>query len=334
LSDTARRVLAQRPTASLDAYTLYLRGRYYWNTRSRDGLAKAVTYFERAIERDSAYALAYAGLADVYLNLADYRFLPGAAAIGKAKAMAQRALALDETLAQAHVSLGGVLESEREWQGAEAEYRRGIVLDPSYPTVHQWYALLLTKLGRETEALREIRRAQALDPLSLPINNDVGVVLEETGDSAAAIAEFRRTLTLEPEYPWTLSALGMAYATAGRHEDAIQVLRKALYLVPGDGEVLANLGYAYARAGRRKEARATIDRLKSGEEGKPHPFYVGLVYAALGERDSAFHWLDRAHPEARSIFLSEDDPQLTTLRSDPRFPRLMRRFGVGAREVQ
>jgi Flp pilus assembly protein TadD len=227
-----------------------------------------------------------------------------------------------------------VLESERAWRGAEVEYRRAIALDPNYPTVHQWYALLLSKLGRSTEAIREIRRAQALDPLSLPINNDVGVVLQDTGDSAAAIEEFRRTLTLEPEYPWALSALGMAYAATGRREEATQVLRKALDLVPGDAEVLANLGYAYARAGRREEARAMIDRLKSGVGGKPSPFYLGLVYAALGERDSAFHWLARAHPEARSIFLAEDDPQLTALRPDPRFPRLIRRFGVEPREPQ
>jgi len=332
LSDSARRVLAQHPTGSLDAYTLYLRGRYHWNTRTREGLAKAVTYFQQAIERDSAYALAYAGLADAYLNLADYRFLPGAEAIRKAKGMAGRALELDETLAEAHASLGGVLESERDWRGAEAEYRRAIALDPNYPTVHQWYALLLPKLGRSTEAIREIRRAQALDPLSLPINNDVGVVLQDTGDSAAAIEEFRRTLTMEPEYPWALSALGMAYAATGRREEAIQVLRKALDLVPGDAEVLANLGYAYARAGRREEAQAMIGRLKSPVDGRPSPFYAGLVYAALGERDSAFHWLDRAHPEARSIFLTEDDPQLTALRPDPRFRRLIRRFGVGPRE--
>jgi TolB-like protein/Tfp pilus assembly protein PilF len=328
LGDSAQRVLAERPTADLTAYTLYLRGRYHWSTRTREGLLKAVSYFRQAIERDSAYSRAYAGLADAYLNLADYYFMPGAEAIPNAKAAAERALELDSTLAEAHASLGGVLESERDWLGAENEYRRAILFDPSYPTAHHWYALFLPKIpARSAEALGEIRRAQELDPLSLPINGDLGLILYLARHYDAAIEQLRKTLELKPDYPWALQNLGLAFAAKGSYDQAISSLRKALEVVPDHPQVLANLAYVYAQSGRLGEARAVLARLKSAVGDNRSAVDIGLAYAALGQRDSAFYWLEHADWNVRSSIFWPEDPQLASLRSDARFPALLRRMG-------
>jgi eukaryotic-like serine/threonine-protein kinase len=329
LGDSARRVLAERPTADLTAYTLYLRGRYHWSTRTKEGLLTAVSYFRQAIERDSAYSRAYAGLADAYLNLADYDFMAGAEAIPNAKAAAERALELDSTLAEAHASLGGVLESERDLLGAENEYRRAILLDPSYPTAHHWYALFLPKLpARAAEALGEIRRAQELDPLSLPINDDLGLILYLARHYDAAIEQLRKTLELKPDYPWALQNLGLAYAAKGSYDQAISSLRKALEAVPDHPQVLANLVYVYVQSGRLGEARAVLARLNGAVGYNRSAVNIGLAYAALGQRDSAFYWLEHADWNVRSSILFPDDPQLASLRSDARFPALLRQMGL------
>jgi TolB-like protein/Tfp pilus assembly protein PilF len=329
LGDSAHRVLAQPPTADLTAYTLYLRGRFEWNTRTRDGLLKAVDYFRQAIERDSTYARAHAGLSDAYLNLADYNFMPAPEAIPQARVAAKQALALDSTLAEAHTSLAAVLESQQDWLGAEREYRRAIALDPSYPTAHHWYALLLPKItGRQDDQLREIRRAQELDPLSLPINDGLGTILYLAGQYDAAVDQFQKTLELKPDYPWALQDLALTYAAQGRYDEAIGALRRVLERVPDNPEVLSNLAYVFARAGRPKEARAFLVRLNSGVDDRRSPIYVGLAYAALGQTDSAFYWLEWSDWKFRSPIFSSDDPRIASLRGDPRFPALLKQMGL------
>jgi serine/threonine-protein kinase len=329
LGDSALRALAERPTSDLAAYTLYLRGRYHWNTRTEKGLNQAVRDFRQAIERDSAYALAYTGLADAYLNLADFYLLPAAEAILRAQAAAERALALDGMQAEAHASLGGVREAQRDWRGAEREYRRAIALKEVYPTAHHWYSLLLLKFpGRMTEALRESRRALALDPLSVPINSDVGSILFYDGQYDAAIEQFRRTLDLEPAFPWALDELGLAYSAKGRYTEGIGALRKALEVVPGNPQLLADLGYIYARAGQREPAMAILAKLKRTRDSTRIAGYVGMLYGALGERDSAFHWLEKAAWDIRSSIFIPSDLRLAPLRSDTRYLQLMRKLGL------
>jgi serine/threonine protein kinase/Tfp pilus assembly protein PilF len=329
LGDSARRVLAERPTKDLTAYTFYLRGRHQWNTRTEEGLRKAVNYFQQAIERDSGYARAYAGLADAYLNLADYHFLPGAEATPRAQAAAQQALALDSSLAEAHASLGGILESRWQWRASEREYRKAIALNPSYPTAHHWLALLMIKFsGQSDEALREIRRALELDPLSLPISSGLAEILYLTRQYNESIAQSQKTLELQADFPWALETLGLAYAAKGRYAEAIQTLQQALRRVPENPQLIVDLAYVYAGAGRRQESRALVARLKAPKRGVPTPEYIGLGYAALGEIDSALYWLERAVPNARSSGFQTGDPRMASLSAIPRYRALLKKMGL------
>ncbi|MGI8498880.1 MAG: protein kinase domain-containing protein [Gemmatimonadaceae bacterium] len=313
-------------TADPEAHSFYLKGRYFWNKRTKDALIAAIGLFRQATDRDPTYALAYVGQADAYVNLADFRFLPANDAIPRARAAVQRALELDSTLAEAHASLGGVLESQQDAHGAEDEYRRAIALKPSYATAHHWLAMVLAKKkGGNEEALREARRAQELDPLSPAINTDVGEILLETGRYPAAIDQFRKALELDPAFPWALNGIGLAYLASGRNNEALTSLRKALTLVPGDADVLANLATACAVSGSRDEAREILKRLTSPQTGEASPFHVAIVHAVLGDRDAALLWLDRVRWNSRPVLGGLDDPRLESLRSDPRFVRIAAR---------
>ena len=326
LGDSVRRALAERPTKDLTAYTFYLRGRHQWNTRTEEGLRKAVSYFQQAIERDTGYASAYAGLADAYLNLADYHFMPGAEAMPRAQAAARQALDLDSSLAEAHTSLGGVLESQWQWLASEKEYRRAVALNPSYPTAHHWLALLMIKFsGRSEEALREIRRALELDPLSLPISTGLAEILYITGQYDESIAQSQRTLELQADFPWALETLGLAYAAKGRYAEAIQSLQRALRGAPENPQLIVDLAYVYWVAERRQEGRALLPRLKAS---KPTIEYIALAYAALGEMDSALYWLERAVPNSRTFGFQADDPRLASLSADPRYRALLKKMGL------
>jgi TolB-like protein/Tfp pilus assembly protein PilF len=329
LGDSARRALAEHPTKDLAAYTYYLQGRHQWNTRTEEGLRKAVNYFQQAIDRDTGYARAYAGLADAYLNLADYHFMPGAEAMPRAEAAARRAVELDSNLAEAHASFGGILESQWKWRASEREYRRAIALNPSYPTGHHWLALLLIKFpGRSEEALKEIQRALELDPLSLPISSGLGEILYLTRQYDESIAQSQRALELEADFPWALETLGLAYAAKGMYTEAIHSLQQALRSVPENPQLIVDLAFVYEGAGRRQESRALVRRLKEPKRGPPTPEYVGLGYAAVGEIDSALHWLGRAVPNARSSGFQSGDPRLASLNADPRYRALLQRMGL------
>jgi serine/threonine protein kinase/tetratricopeptide (TPR) repeat protein len=320
--------LVRRPTADFEAYELYLKGRHEWQTRTRDGLQRAVAYFGQAIARDSTFARAWAGLADSYLNLADYRFVPGADAVRHAEAAARRAIALDPTLAEAYVSLGGVLDGRHDWRGAEDAYRQAIALDSNYATAHQWLGDFLAKFpARRREAVEEVRRARALDPLSLPVNNDLGNLLALAGDYEDAVRQLQTTIALEPRFPWAHENLALVYARMLRFQDAIRELRTADSLVPGDPEVLGWLTAVYARTGRRAEAEQTLRELRATPDGEARSLSLGFTYALLGEPDSAFRWLDRVHWDARSELMQPDNPVFDALHSDPRFPALLRRMG-------
>ena len=291
--------------------------------RTKAGLEQAVEYFRQAIERDSGFAIAYSGLADAYLLLGSYGHMPHAEACSKAKAAAERALDLDETLAEAHASRGQVLGRERNWRGQEEEYRRAVELNPSYATGRQWYAMLLSVVGRPDEALREIRRAEELDPLSHAIGVTVGVVLFLARDYDGALEQLKKTLELEPNFASTHAWLGIVYAQKGRYEEASRAVGRAIELNPDNPSVLAGLAYAHARSGHTQKAIELLNEVRErGGAG-----WTGAIYAALGDKDRAFETLELAFEEPQLLRYLKVFPWYDPLRSDPRFDDLLRRMG-------
>jgi serine/threonine-protein kinase len=317
--------LGKERAPDFEAHNLYLQGRYLWNKRTKVGLEEAVDRFQQAIERDLNYAPAYAGLADAYLLLGSYRHMPRTEALQDAKQAAERAIALDETLAEAHTSRGQVLRSMRNWDAEEQAYRRAIALNPSYATAHHWYATLLSSQGHSDEALREIRRAEELDPLSHAISVTVAVVLFLAGDYDAAMEQLQKALKLEPNFFSAYRVLAATYTQKGQYQEAIQATQRAMELSPENPDIQVELAYIYAVTGRSDDARQIIERARAQEAD---PGFVGLVYAALGERDRAFDCLWEAFEKESWMFLFmiKVGPWFDPVRSDLRFNDLLRRM--------
>ena len=318
--------LARPRPVNTEAYQLYLRGRYHWNKRTQEGFQKGLDYFQQALERDPAYPLAYAGLADTYSLLANYFFLPPQEAFPRAKAAATKALEIDDTLAEAHASLAFARHHyDWDWSGAETEYRQALELNPSYATAHQWYAEYLTTVGRKEEAIAEIRRAQELDPLSLVIDANVGRLLYYTRQYDRAIEELQNTLRLDPNYFWAHVFLGMAFEQKGMYAEAIAEFQKVAALSGGEPNV--PLAHTYAASGRTDDARKMLDALQQRYGEDVESYFLGGIHAALGEKDEAFAWLEKAYDE-HSFFLVflPADPWFDPLRDDPRFQSLLRRM--------
>ena len=319
-------LLVKPPTGNLEAYQLYLKGRYMWNKRTQDGIEEAAEYFRQAIERHPGYALAYSGLADAYLLLGSYGYMPRQESHVKAKAAAEQALELDETLAEAHTSRGQVLRSERDWLGEEREYLRAIALNPNYATAHQWYATLLAAFGRHEDALREIQRAQELDPLSHAICTAAGVVLIMARDYAGAIEQFEKALELKPGFMSAQGLLEGVLTWVGRLDESIPAMERSIESYPEDGGRLALLGYAYVQSGDEHKARELLEQAKErgGDDGS-----MALLYTALGDHDRAIECLERVFDEEVWGFLMfnlKGFPMLDPLRSDPRFQDMVRRM--------
>ena len=332
LSGEQKRRLAKRYTESTEAYQTYLKGRFYWNKRTLEGLRRGVEYFQQAIRLDPDYALAYAGLADSYLLMGsvEYGALHPKEALQSAKVATLEALRLDGTLAEAHASLGYVRLFDWDWSEAEKEYRRAVELNPNYPTARHWYALYLTAMGRHAEAVAEIRRAQELDPLSLPIGVGVGWHFFLTRQYDRAIAEYQGALEMEPNFYMAHLWLGLAYAHKGMLAEALAEYRRATELSGGSPLTLAAQGHAHALLGERQEARKLLDELQElSEERYVSPYYIAAVHTALGQRDEAFVWLDLAcENRSEGMVWIKVDPTFDTLRSSPRFAALMRRVGL------
>jgi DNA-binding winged helix-turn-helix (wHTH) protein/TolB-like protein/Tfp pilus assembly protein PilF len=333
LTGKERSELARRPTASAEAYTLYLQGRHLWGQRNEKGFEGAIACFRAAIDKDPAYALAYVGLADCYAigSTNEYGAAPASEAMPVARALARKALAIDPELAEAHASLGLVLWLY-DWDRAagEREFRRAIALDRADAAACQWLAELLAEEGRPEEADREIRRALEIDPLSLVSNGDLGLLAYYRRDYEQAVRAYRQTLALAPDFSQAWMGLGLAYAQQGAGEQAIDAARR----VTGLGEVppaMAVLGYVYARAGKTREARAVLDDLlKLARTRFVSSYYVAGVFVGLGDRDRAFKWLERACDERASMLGTlKVDPAFDPLRADPRFAALLARVGLG-----
>jgi len=330
LSGAQQQQIAKNYTVNPEAYQLYLKGRFYWNRRTAENLKKAIEQFRAAAEKDSNYALAYVGLADCYGLLEEYAGTPASETLPQAKAYAERALAIDDSLAEAHASLGLVNEGLWQWADAEKEYKRAIEINPNYPTVRNWYYLFLNDMGRQDEAAAELKRAQELDPLSNVINANVIIHYLLKNDPNSAIEYSRKMIELNPNYADTYEYLGLAYLKQGRNSEALAASEKAVELSNRAGENLSQLGYAYAVTGKRNEAIAVIKELE-GKYARREAIgqHLAAVYAGLGEKDEAFKWLEKDF-QARSQNLAyiRWQPPYETLRSDSRFADLLRRMNL------
>ena len=313
------------------AYQLYLKGRFYWNERTGEALKKSIEYFNQAIEIDPRDALSYAGLADAFVLIPNYSAGSPQEFYPKAKAAARKALELDETLAEAHTSLAQALFAY-DWNFAESsrEFRRAIELNPNYATARHWYAnSTLLAMGRFDEAVAEGKRAQELDPLSLIINADLGADYFYARQYDRSIEQLRKTIEMDQGFYTAHYFLGMAYAMKGAFPEAIAEYRRAQQL-SDDPFVLAYLGHAFAASGKRAEALKTLNQLKAIARQRYVPAYgFAIVYAAIGEKDHAFEWLEKLYQDrAFDIAYINVDPFFDQLRTDPRFADLVRRVGL------
>lgn len=324
---SARDPVLEPGTADVAAYSLYLKGRYHLNKRTRESLVKAIESFERAVEADPRYALAHSGLADVYLLLERYGVLAPGESIPRAKAAAARALEIDPSLAAPHASLAyAKMIGDWDRDGAEAEFRRAIELDPRYAPAHHWYAWFLSHLGRFDEAMTEIERALALEPLALITNANRGTVLYFSRRFDEAEGQLRSTLDLDPNFVVAHQWRGRTLEALGRHRDAVQAHQRALDLQPGDPESVASLGHALGMAGEREEARRLQVRLDElARDRYVSPYWRGLLYMGLGETESALTALEEAYEDRFDwlLFLGVD-PIFDGLRDDRRFAQLVR----------
>jgi serine/threonine-protein kinase len=311
------------------AYEAYLRGRHFWNKRTPEGLAKAIACFQESIDADPLYALAWSGLADCHNTLGAFRWKPARQAFPLAHAAAARALELDPDLAEGHTSLAFALEQyDWDWPRSDDAYRRAIALHPGYATARQWYAEFLTALGRFEEAFGEIARAVELDPLSPVVGTSHGDTFYYARRYDEAIACYQHTLELDPRFPWARFNLGRALQELGRHDEAIRTFEAALRDAGMSLEDSPALAHAWAAAGDRVRAGAILDRvIERWREGRVSPYSVANVYAALGDRDQAFVWLERALEDRDRMMVSlRVHPRLDPLRGDPRFTDLLRRL--------
>jgi TolB-like protein/Flp pilus assembly protein TadD len=327
------RLTSARPL-NPEAHELYLKGRYYWNKRTAEALTKSFEYFQRTIEKDPSYGLAYAGLADAYLMLGagEYAVLRPKEAFPKAEAAARRALELDSTLAEPHATLA-YAKDVFHWdgQGAEREYKQAIELNPSYAEGHHWYCSYLAATGRYTEAIAEARKAESLDPLSLVISADVGMeALAPAGRYDEAMQQCRKTLELDPRFAIAHACLARAYEYKTMYKEAIAEIQEAINLSGGSVIWEATLGHLYARAGRRDDAIKILNELKSRSKREFVPSQAFIwIYAALGDKDQAFAWLEKAYEERSDVMtVLEEERAFDPLRSDPRFQDLLRRIGL------
>ena len=324
--------LAQFRPVNPDAYQDYLRGRYFWNNRTTEGLKRAREYFRQAIEKDPTYAPAHSGLADAYalLGSTGYDVMPPREAMPLAKTAAINALRIDDGLAEAHAALGYVtLVYDWDWSSAERELLRAIQLNPGYATAHQWQGELLMGLNRPEEATKAFKRALDIDPLSIPCNLGLGWSYYFSRNYDLAIEQYRRTLEIAPNVPMALYGLGLAYHHKHLPEQGASEFQKALKFFGGEAAAVMLVGVTHALAGNREAAEKELAELRELSKQKYVPaVYSAFIYVVLDDLDNAFEWFQKACEERSSylIFLNVQ-PSLSNLRADPRYQDLVKRVG-------
>ena len=332
LSSEEQRRLVNRDSTNAEAYQFYLRGRYFWNKRTSDGIKQAIEHFQQSVERDPNFALGYVGLADSYIGLTFYNFAAPHETMPKAKESAIKALALDNTLAEAHASLAHVLMNyDWNWSEAEKEFKRSIELKPDYATAHEWYAIhYLTATGRLEEAVQEMKKALELDPASLVMNTFMGATLYYAGRYDEAIDQCRRTIQMDPNFAVAHWHLGLAYEQKQILDAATEEFKKAISLSEGSPLMRAALGRAYAESQKKYEANEMLSELNElAKRQYVSAYEVAKIYVALGNSEQAFQLLAKAYAE-HSFHLPNLNvcPQLKPVRSDPRFQDLVQRIGL------
>jgi len=324
-----KRKIDKKPTENIEAYNLYRQGRYYGDNVSEEGIKKALPFFQQAIQKDPRFAMAYAGMADTYVAAAD-AFIAPREAFSKAKEAALKAIELDDTLAEAHASLGLVhYHYDWDWAAAEKEFKRALVLNPQSAWSYTLYTQFLGGMGRVDEANDQGRRALEIDPLSATARWCLGWAFLNAGQSDEAIEQLSKAVELNPNSAWARTFLGRAYLTKGMQQRGIEEMETARRDGPDDVFVLGLLGYGYAVTGRRADAFKVLHSLDE-MEGRRYVSRTArvYVYAGLGDKDKAFEWLEKAYQE-RSDALAwfRQEPESKSLRSDPRFATLMRKIG-------
>ena len=336
LSGEERELLLRRETENADAYQAYLKGRYFWNRFTNEDFQKSLEHFREAIRIDPDYALPYVGIADYYNWAAIYSIGAPREYFPQAKEAATKALALDDSLAEAHAALAfTTLIYDWDWQKAEAGFKRALELNPNYGPAHQWYSNLLAAQGRFAEAVTEIKRAQELNPLSLIDASIGGWTFYHARQYEKAIAEADRALEMDRTFGQSHMILSIAYEQLGEHDKAIAMAQKAQQLMEGSVLPLWSLGYALARSGRTADAEEIAEKLKTlSTTVYISPYYQALVYTGLGDRETAFTYLEKAFEERDEwlIWLGTE-PKLDDLRSDPRFKELLTRVGLKGDEA-
>src|SRR5215813_5893636 len=331
LNPQERAALRNARVVSPEAYESYLKGRYFWNKRTADGLKAALAHFNQAIEKDPKYAHAYSGLADTYALLGDWQYavMTPKEALPRAKAAAIKALELDGALGEAHNSLAFCLDVfDWDAEAAEKEFRRAIELNPGYATAHHWYAWHLGVLGRHDEAVAEMRKAESLDPLSLIIKADLAELLVLAHSYDESLQQSRKTIEMDPNFALAHNHLAQAYLQKQMNQEAVVELQKAVQLSGGSPTCIANLARAYVASGKRSEAERLLSDLKRrSNPGHSLASEIAVIYAALGDTDQAITWLKKGYEERFNpgVLLR---PGFDTLRSDPRFGDLVRRIGL------
>jgi tetratricopeptide (TPR) repeat protein len=331
LNPQERAALKTVKVVNPEAYEDYLKGRFFWNKRTADGLKVAQTYFGRAIDEDPKYAPAYSGLADTYALLGDWQYavMTPKDAFPKAKAAAIKALELDSSLGEAHNSLAFCLDAfDWNFDAAGKEFQRAIELNPSYATAHHWYAWHLSLLGRYDEAIAEMRKAENLDPLSLIINADLAELLVIAHSYDESIQQSLKVIEMDPDFALAHNQLGQAYLQKHMQEQAVAELQKAVQLSANSPTCIANLARAYVASGKPSEAVTLLNDLKKRSNSTySNAAEIAVIYASLGDPDQAITWLEKGYEQRfnPSVLLR---PGFDPLRSDPRFKDLVRRIGL------
>jgi TolB-like protein/DNA-binding winged helix-turn-helix (wHTH) protein/Flp pilus assembly protein TadD len=313
------------------AYESYLKGRYFWNKRTADGLRAALAYFNQAIDEDPRYAQAYSGLSDTYALLGDWQYavMTPKEAMPKAKAAAMKAIELDSSLGEAHNSLAFCLDGfDWDLKGGEREFLRALELNPGYATAHHWYAWHLSLMGRYPEAIAEMKKAQNLDPLSLIIQADLAELLVIAHEYDESIQQSQKAIEMDPNFAMAHNQLGQGYLEKHMNEPAVAQLRAAVQLSADSPTCVANLARAYAASGNKSEATDLLGELKKRSNANySHGSEIATVYAALGDKDQAMIWLPKAYEERFNpgVLLR---PGFDPLRTDPRFQDIVRRVGL------
>jgi tetratricopeptide (TPR) repeat protein len=332
LTGEERQRITKPYTESAEAYELFLKGRYFHDKYTEEGLNKAIEYYQQAINKDPNYALAYVEMGNAYKTLGGVLgFTSPTTAAPQVKAAILKALAIDETLADAHAALADfVLSYDWDWPGAEKEIRRAIELDPNQWRAHGTNGTYLQSLGRFDEAVAERERSRQLDPTSPGAIANVGYPLYYARRFDQALEHYRKALELDPDYSWGHLWIGQVYVQQGKYGEAIAEIKKAIALSDGNVRTIATLGHAYGVAGQRSEALKVIAELEARARQKyVSPYFIALVYVGLGDKDQAFAWLEKAYQERHPyLILIKVEPVFDVLHSDQRFAALVRRIGL------